>query len=72
MVLQGLDIHLHYYKPGKANSDVDALSCDAIPETNNLVVPWKVLTAIKVESQPAKICSVLDIVNYNKWFVEDL
>ena len=54
MILQELDVHIHY-RPGKVNSDVDALSRGAISTpTDDLTVTWTVLAAIQTDSQPAK------------------
>jgi len=54
MILQELDVHIHY-RPGKANSDADALSCGAISTpSNDLTVPLTLLAVIQTDSQPAK------------------
>jgi len=56
MALQELDLHLHYYRPGRANSDADALSQNALPDScDNSDILWKVLAAINVDDQPAKV-----------------
>ena len=50
MALQELHIH---YRPGKANTNADALSCGAITQTNDLVIPWTVMVAVQADVQPA-------------------
>ena len=53
MALQELDIHIHY-RPGKVNTNADALSHGAIIQTDNLTVPWTVMGAVQADVQPAK------------------
>ena len=53
MALQELDLHLHYW-PGKANSDADALSCNAVSVADDIVMPWTVLALIEARVPPAK------------------
>ena len=53
MALQELDIHIHY-RPGKVNTDADALSRGAITQTDNLTIPWTVMGAVQTDVQPAK------------------
>jgi len=38
MALQELDLHLHY-RPGRANSDADTLSQNAIPDLSDNLIP---------------------------------
>lgn len=53
MVLQDIDLNLHYW-PGKANSDADTLSCNAVSGAGDIMVPWIVLTLIEAGVPPVK------------------
>ena len=55
MALQELDLYIHY-RPGKANTDADALSrVPIIRQNDDSVVPLTVLATIQADGrQPAK------------------
>ena len=53
MALEELDLHLHY-RPGKANSQADALSRNAVSVADDIVMPWTVLAPIEARVPLAK------------------
>ena len=53
MALQELDLYLHY-RPGKANSDADALSSNAVSVADDSIMSWTVLATIEARAPPAK------------------